>query len=183
MFTIACLQDPGGGRFRIEERMLQSEFERRGIPVELYTIKTERPPLIAPVLTHAGIRSEPDASLQPHGPDSPRGAHLAAFDAGNGTRLWSALVFELVDDPDWPLSLDMDRRIKSLTLLPDESGLDIEDDSGYHDLFDFATRVARDVSGVPDRAPPKADSLAWATPPATPMPRDDDDLENPTFLD
>jgi hypothetical protein len=39
MFTVAFLQDLGSGRLRIEEQMLKSEFERRGIPVELYTIK------------------------------------------------------------------------------------------------------------------------------------------------
>ncbi len=144
---------------------------------------SERPPLAAATLTHAGIRYQPDGSLQPAGPDSPRGAYLAAFDAGSGAALWSALVYELVEDPDWPLSVDLDRRIKSLTLLPDESGIDIEDDSGYHYLFDFATRVARDISGVPDRRAPQEDPLAWATPPATPMPRDDDDFEIPTFPD
>src|SRR4051812_15559404 len=39
MFTIAFLQDLGSGRLRLEERMLKQEFERRGIPVELYTFK------------------------------------------------------------------------------------------------------------------------------------------------
>jgi hypothetical protein len=38
-FTIAFLQDLGSGRLRVEERMLKSEFERRGVPVELYTMK------------------------------------------------------------------------------------------------------------------------------------------------
>lgn len=39
MFALAFLQDLGNGRLRMEERMLKSEFERRGIPVELYTMK------------------------------------------------------------------------------------------------------------------------------------------------
>lgn len=39
MFTTAFLQDLGGGRLRIEDQMLKTEFERRGILVELYTIK------------------------------------------------------------------------------------------------------------------------------------------------
>jgi hypothetical protein len=39
MFALAYLQDPGNGTLRIEERMLRSEFERRGIAVELYTLK------------------------------------------------------------------------------------------------------------------------------------------------
>jgi hypothetical protein len=39
MFALAFLQDLGSGRLRMEERMLKSELERRGIPVELYTIK------------------------------------------------------------------------------------------------------------------------------------------------
>lgn len=39
MFSVAFLQDLGNGRLRIEEKMLKSEFERRGVPVELYTIK------------------------------------------------------------------------------------------------------------------------------------------------
>jgi hypothetical protein len=39
MFSVAFLQDLGNGRLRIEEKMLLSEFERRGIPVVLYTIK------------------------------------------------------------------------------------------------------------------------------------------------
>jgi len=39
MFSVAYLQDPGHGKLRLEEQMLQSEFTRRGIPVELYTIK------------------------------------------------------------------------------------------------------------------------------------------------
>lgn len=39
MFAAAFLQDLGSGRLRSEEKLLKSEFERRGIPVELYTIK------------------------------------------------------------------------------------------------------------------------------------------------
>lgn len=39
MFSVAYLQDPGNGKFRVEEQMLRSEFERRRIPVENYTIK------------------------------------------------------------------------------------------------------------------------------------------------
>jgi hypothetical protein len=39
MFSVAFLQDLGSGRLRLEEKMLKSEFERRGVPVELYTIK------------------------------------------------------------------------------------------------------------------------------------------------
>jgi hypothetical protein len=39
MFAIAFLQELGGGRLRIEEQMLKSEFERRGIPTQLYTLK------------------------------------------------------------------------------------------------------------------------------------------------
>jgi hypothetical protein len=39
VFARAFLQQVGNGRLRIEEQMLRSELERRGIPVELYTIK------------------------------------------------------------------------------------------------------------------------------------------------
>jgi hypothetical protein len=39
MFEVAFLEDLGSGRLRIEEKMLKSEFEHRGVPVELYTIK------------------------------------------------------------------------------------------------------------------------------------------------
>jgi hypothetical protein len=39
MFTIAFLQQSGTGQLRLEERLLKSEFERRGIPVSLYTLK------------------------------------------------------------------------------------------------------------------------------------------------
>lgn len=39
MFKIAFLQDLGNGRLRIEEQMLKAEFERRGTPVVLYTLK------------------------------------------------------------------------------------------------------------------------------------------------
>ena len=39
MFAVAFLQDLGSGKLRIEEKMLKSEFERRGTPVELYTLK------------------------------------------------------------------------------------------------------------------------------------------------
>jgi hypothetical protein len=39
MFALALLQDLGSGRLRIEDQMLKSEFERRGVPIELYTIK------------------------------------------------------------------------------------------------------------------------------------------------
>ncbi len=39
VFKIAFLQDTGRGKLRIEEQMLKSEFERRGTPVELYSIK------------------------------------------------------------------------------------------------------------------------------------------------
>ena len=39
MFSVAFLQDLGKGRLRIEEEMLKLEFERRGTPVVLYTLK------------------------------------------------------------------------------------------------------------------------------------------------
>jgi len=39
MFSVAFLQDLGNGRLRIEEKMLKAEFERRGVPVVLYTLK------------------------------------------------------------------------------------------------------------------------------------------------
>lgn len=39
MFSVAFLQDLGSGRLRPEEMMLKSEFERRGTPVVLYTLK------------------------------------------------------------------------------------------------------------------------------------------------
>ncbi len=39
MFSRAFLQASGNGKLRIEEQMLKSEFELRGVPVELYTIK------------------------------------------------------------------------------------------------------------------------------------------------
>ena len=42
MIKTAYLQDPGGGRLRLEERLLRSEFERRGVPVLLYTLKNIR---------------------------------------------------------------------------------------------------------------------------------------------
>lgn len=137
------------------------------------------PPVVVP-LTHAGIRYQQDASLQPDGPGTPRGAWLAAFDANSGAPLWSALVYELAEDPDSPVDLDMDRRFKSLALLADESGIDVEDEAGYHYLFDFATRVARDVTSVPGRQQPQEDPLAWALPPAAPAPQDDEPFEFPS---
>ena len=42
MIKTAYLQDPGGGKLRLEERLLLSEFERRGVAVVLYTIKSIR---------------------------------------------------------------------------------------------------------------------------------------------
>jgi len=39
MFTHAYLQEAGNGRLGHEEQLLRSEFERRGIPVTLYTRK------------------------------------------------------------------------------------------------------------------------------------------------
>lgn len=39
MFAQAWLQDPGSGKLRMEESMLRSELERRGIAVTLYTTK------------------------------------------------------------------------------------------------------------------------------------------------
>lgn len=39
MFSTAYLHELGNGRLRIEETMLKAEFERRDVPVELYTIK------------------------------------------------------------------------------------------------------------------------------------------------
>lgn len=39
MFSRAYLQDLGNGKLRIEEEMLRSEFVRRDVPVELYTMK------------------------------------------------------------------------------------------------------------------------------------------------
>lgn len=39
MFSIAFLQQSGNGQLRLEEQLLKSEFERRGIPVSLYTLK------------------------------------------------------------------------------------------------------------------------------------------------
>ncbi|MHA3774768.1 ATP-grasp domain-containing protein [Verrucomicrobiota bacterium sgz303538] len=39
MFTRAFLEETGNGKLRHEERLLRSEFDRRGIPVTLYTSK------------------------------------------------------------------------------------------------------------------------------------------------
>jgi len=39
MFTVAFLQQSGNGRLRLEEQLVKSEFERRGIPISLYTMK------------------------------------------------------------------------------------------------------------------------------------------------
>ncbi|HEX7636806.1 MAG TPA: hypothetical protein VF457_00285 [Burkholderiaceae bacterium] len=135
------------------------------------------PPVVVP-LTHAGIRYQQDESLQPAGPGSPRGAYLAAFDAETGSRLWYALIYRLDDVPDSPL--DMDRHFKSLNLLPDASGIEVEDECGFHYLFDFATRVARDVSSVPDRHESQEDPLAWVLPTTAPVHREDSPFEFPS---
>ncbi len=42
MFKSAFLQEVGNGRLQPEEQLLKSEFERRGIPVLLYTMKRIR---------------------------------------------------------------------------------------------------------------------------------------------
>ncbi len=145
---------------------------------------SERPPqLVVPELTHAGIRYQQAASFEPAGPGAPRGAYLAASDAATGAPLWSVLVYELVDDPDWPLSVDRDRNIKSLTLLPDESGIAIEDDVGHPYQFDFATRQVRDLSTPRAPREPQENLLAWATPPATPKPEEDDLFAGLSFPD
>jgi hypothetical protein len=39
MFKTAFLQKLGNGQLRVEESLLRSEFERRGIPITLYTMK------------------------------------------------------------------------------------------------------------------------------------------------
>ncbi len=39
MFTSAFLEECGNGKLRHEEQLLRSEFERRGVPVVLYTAK------------------------------------------------------------------------------------------------------------------------------------------------
>ena len=39
MFSVAYLQDPGNGRLRLEEQLLESELTKRGVAVEFYTIK------------------------------------------------------------------------------------------------------------------------------------------------
>jgi hypothetical protein len=39
MFKTAFLQQLGNGQLRVEESHLRSEFERRGIPITLYTMK------------------------------------------------------------------------------------------------------------------------------------------------
>jgi hypothetical protein len=39
MFAVAFLQYLGSGRLRLEEKLLKVELERRGIPIELYTLK------------------------------------------------------------------------------------------------------------------------------------------------
>lgn len=39
MFTKAFLEEKGNGKLRHEEQLLRAEFERRGIPVSLYTSK------------------------------------------------------------------------------------------------------------------------------------------------
>ncbi|MEK8034045.1 ATP-grasp domain-containing protein [Ideonella sp. DXS29W] len=38
-FDIAYLEELGNGRLRVEEERLRAEFERRGVPVQLYTAK------------------------------------------------------------------------------------------------------------------------------------------------
>ena len=142
---------------------------------------SERPPspVVVP-LTHDGIRYQQDDSLQPAGPGTPRGAYLAAFDAATGAPLWSALVYELPEDPDWPLDLNMDRRFTSLTLLPDASGIDVEDETRYHYRFDFQTRTVREVTPVPKPSKPQEDPLTWLLPVQPPLPDEDPPLVFPS---
>ncbi len=60
MFTIAFLQELGGGSLRQEERLLKSEFERRGIQVSLYTLKRVLRRNL-PLSKHAFIAGDMDA--------------------------------------------------------------------------------------------------------------------------
>ncbi len=111
------------------------------------------PPVVVP-LEHDGIRYAPDEH-PPVEPGSPPGGYLAAFDAKTGAKLWSALVYEIQEDPFAPIQPG--RHFKSLTLLPGATGIDVEDEYGVHYAFDFATRSAHRVTpvGAPREMPIK----------------------------
>jgi hypothetical protein len=100
------------------------------------------PPVVAP-LEHDGIRYAPDEHASA-GAGSGQGAYLAAVDASTGAKLWSALVYEIEEDPFAPIQPG--RYFKSLTLLPDATGIDVEDKYGPHYAFDFATRTAQRIT-------------------------------------
>jgi hypothetical protein len=102
------------------------------------------PPVVVP-LEHDGIRYAPD-DHPPVGSGSRQGGYLAAFDAKTGVKLWSALVYDIQEDPFAPIQPG--RHFKSLSLLPGATGIDVEDEYGVHYAFDFATRTAQRTSPV-----------------------------------
>jgi len=112
-------------------------------------------------LVHEGVRYEEDlTSPTPAGQIA--GGLLVAFDAAGGHRLWQLQVYRLEDKPGAPMA-HPGVHFKSITVVPGQEALLIENQSGGQYRVDLAQRQARQVGGPPEEASP--------APPAKPKPK------------
>lgn len=112
-------------------------------------------------LVHQGVRYEEDlTSPTPAGQIA--GGLLSAFDATSGQRLWQLQVYRLEDKPGAP-GRHPGVHFKSITEVPGQDALLVENQSGGQYRVDLSQRQARQVGGPPEETPP--------TPPAKPKPK------------
>ena len=115
---------------------------------------------VAP-LVHLGVRYEEDlTSPTPAGRIA--GGLLVASDSSSGQRLWQLQVYRLEDKPRGPTA-HPGVHFKSITAVPGQDALLVENQSGGQYRVDLSQRQARQVGGAPEETPPAS--------PAKPKPR------------
>lgn len=119
--------------------------------------KASRPsaPVVAPVEIN-GVRYQQDTESSRHGGDQP-GGYLVAIDIQTGARLWMLKVYEVEDHRASGVT-GGGRYFQSLTVLPDESSLEIVNEAGGRYKVDIVKRTVEQIGGPPEKAPPAAPS-------------------------
>jgi hypothetical protein len=112
-------------------------------------------------LVYQGVRYEED-STSPTPAGQIAGGLLVAFDSVSGQRLWQLQVYRLEDKPGAPMA-HPGVHFKSITAVPGQDALLVENQSGGQYRVDLSQRQARQVGGPPEEALP--------TPPAKPKPK------------
>lgn len=102
-------------------------------------------PIVAPV-EHAGIRYEQDSTDDRQGDAA--GGYLAAFDTKSNAKLWRIKVYDALDHRAAGIAAGPGAiYFRSMSLAPDGTALEIENEVGGRYLVDLTTRTSVQVGG------------------------------------